>query len=35
MENVQLWTQVLANLGTFLGGIGLIWLATKYKAKNG
>ena len=32
MENAVMATQILANLGIFLGGIGLIWLATLYKA---
>jgi hypothetical protein len=34
MEKVAFWTQVLANLGTFLGGIALIWLASLYREKN-
>jgi hypothetical protein len=34
MENAVLATQILANLGTFLGGLGLIWLATLYRDKN-
>ena len=24
-------TEILANLGLFLGGVGLIWIATKYR----
>jgi hypothetical protein len=35
MEQALEATQILANLGTLLGGIGLIWIATKYKDKTG
>ena len=24
-------TEILANLGFFLGGVGLVWLASKYR----
>jgi hypothetical protein len=34
MENVAFWTQILANLGTFLGAIALLWLASLYRDKN-
>ena len=33
MENAVMATQILANLGLFLGGIGLIWIATLYRDK--
>jgi hypothetical protein len=32
MENALLATEILANLGILLGGIGVIWFATLYKA---
>jgi hypothetical protein len=34
MENAVMATQILANLGIFLGGIGLIWFATLYRDRN-
>ena len=34
METAETATQILANLGTFLGGLGLIWLAVLYRDKN-
>jgi hypothetical protein len=33
MENAELATQILANLGIFLGGIGVLWFVTVYKEK--
>lgn len=33
MENAEMATQILANIGLFLGGIGLIWIATLYRGK--
>jgi hypothetical protein len=34
MENAVMATQILANIGLLLGGIGLIWFATLYRDKN-
>ena len=34
MEQVVLATQVLANLGIFLIGAGVMWYVTVYKANN-
>ena len=31
MENAVLATQILSNLGMLLLGIGVVWIATKYK----
>jgi hypothetical protein len=31
MENAVLATQILSNLGMLFLGIGVIWIATKYK----
>jgi len=31
MEQAELATQILANLGIFLGGIGVLWFVTVYK----
>jgi len=33
MEQAVLATQILANLGIFLGGIGVLWYVTVYKEK--
>jgi len=33
MEQAELATQILANLGIFLGGIGVLWFVTVYKEK--
>ena len=33
MEQAVLATQMLANLGIFLGGIGVLWYVTVYKEK--
>jgi hypothetical protein len=34
MENAVMATQILANLGIFLGGIGVLWYVTVYRDKN-
>jgi hypothetical protein len=34
METAVMATQILGNLGLFLGGLGLIWFATLYRDKN-
>jgi hypothetical protein len=34
MENVVEATQILANLGIGLAGIGVIWFVTLYRDKN-
>ncbi len=33
MENAVMATQILANLGIFLGGIGVLWYVTVYRDK--
>jgi hypothetical protein len=33
MENAVMATQILANLGIFLAGIGVLWFVTVYKEK--
>jgi hypothetical protein len=33
MENAVMATQMLANLGIFLGAIGLLWFVTVYRDK--
>jgi len=33
MENAVMATQILANLGIFLAGLGVLWFVTVYKEK--